>query len=217
MGRARLLALAEVPVLTVGLSLLVLGSLVQFIGHYYEGRRPASADDLAALFVGPMFVVLELLAMAGLCRTLAAKVERRADQAARLGAAVAALSSAPRPKQAAPSQSPSPATDRRLALTHPRLALVMGAGAIGCWVGGRLKAAGAEVRDFVGRPAVLEELRVLGLTLTDLDGRRIWRRPSYTTTPKCPMRRARHRHAAAIPLTLLLLRSPLPRRWCCCA
>ncbi|MFO1267479.1 MAG: Mpo1-like protein [Rubrivivax sp.] len=73
-----LVALAEVPVLTVGLSLLVLGSLVQFIGHYYEGRRPASADDLAALFVGPMFVVLELLAMAGLCRTLAAKVERAA-------------------------------------------------------------------------------------------------------------------------------------------
>ncbi|MBL8288617.1 MAG: 2-dehydropantoate 2-reductase [Rubrivivax sp.] len=47
----------------------------------------------------------------------------------------------------------------------------MGAGAIGCWVGGRLQAAGAEVH-FVGRPAVLEELRVLGLTLTDLDGRR---------------------------------------------
>ncbi len=46
-----------------------------------------------------------------------------------------------------------------------------GAGAIGCWVGGRLQAAGAEVH-FVGRPAVLEELRVLGLTLTDLDGRR---------------------------------------------
>ncbi|MCW5636808.1 MAG: 2-dehydropantoate 2-reductase [Rubrivivax sp.] len=47
----------------------------------------------------------------------------------------------------------------------------MGAGSIGCWVGGRLQAAGTEVH-FVGRPAVLEELRVSGLTLTDLDGRR---------------------------------------------
>lgn len=53
----------------------------------------------------------------------------------------------------------------------PGPALVMGAGAVGCWVGGRLQAAGAEVH-FVGRPSVLEELRLLGLTLTDLDGRR---------------------------------------------
>lgn len=73
-----LVALAAVPVLAVGLSLLALGALVQLVGHYYEGRRPASADDLAALFVGPMFVVLELLAMAGLCRALAAQVERAA-------------------------------------------------------------------------------------------------------------------------------------------
>jgi 2-dehydropantoate 2-reductase len=53
----------------------------------------------------------------------------------------------------------------------PAPALVMGAGAIGCWVGGRLQAAGAEVH-FVGRPSVLEELRLRGLTLTDRDGRR---------------------------------------------
>ncbi|MBI5716414.1 MAG: 2-dehydropantoate 2-reductase [Burkholderiales bacterium] len=53
----------------------------------------------------------------------------------------------------------------------PGQALVMGAGAVGCWVGGRLQAAGAQVQ-FVGRPSVLEDLRLLGLTLTDLDGRR---------------------------------------------
>jgi 2-dehydropantoate 2-reductase len=53
----------------------------------------------------------------------------------------------------------------------PGPALVMGAGAVGCWVGGRLQAAGVPVQ-FVGRPSVLEELRLRGLTLTDLDGRR---------------------------------------------
>ena len=53
----------------------------------------------------------------------------------------------------------------------PGPALVMGAGAVGCWVGGRLQAAGAPV-EFVGRPSVLEELQLVGLTLTDLDGRR---------------------------------------------
>jgi 2-dehydropantoate 2-reductase len=47
----------------------------------------------------------------------------------------------------------------------------MGAGAVGCWVGGRLQAAGTEVH-FVGRSSVLDELRFGGLTLTDLDGRR---------------------------------------------
>ena len=45
---------------------------------------------------------------------------------------------------------------------------VLGAGAIGCFVGGRLQAAGAEVH-FVGRPRVLEALRREGLTLTDLE------------------------------------------------
>ena len=49
--------------------------------------------------------------------------------------------------------------------------LVMGAGAIGCYLGGCLQAAGVPVI-FVGRPRVLEGLREHGLTLTDLDARR---------------------------------------------
>jgi len=47
--------------------------------------------------------------------------------------------------------------------------LVMGAGSIGGWLGGRLQAAGAAVH-FVGRPRMLDALRRAGLTLTDLDG-----------------------------------------------
>lgn len=49
--------------------------------------------------------------------------------------------------------------------------LVMGAGAIGCYLGGGLQAAGVPVV-FVGRPRVLAALREHGLTLTDLDERR---------------------------------------------
>ncbi len=49
--------------------------------------------------------------------------------------------------------------------------LVMGAGSVGCWLGGRLVAAGVPVH-FVGRPRVLAALRTYGLTLTDLDGGR---------------------------------------------
>jgi 2-dehydropantoate 2-reductase len=49
--------------------------------------------------------------------------------------------------------------------------LVMGAGNVGCFVGGSLQAAGAQVH-YVGRPRVLGALRVQGLTLTDLTGQR---------------------------------------------
>jgi len=48
---------------------------------------------------------------------------------------------------------------------------VMGAGSVGCHVGGLLQAAGADVH-FIGRPRGLQALREHGLTLTDLDGGR---------------------------------------------
>ena len=51
----------------------------------------------------------------------------------------------------------------------PGPVLVMGAGAVGCWIGGCLAAAGVPVT-FVGRPRVLDALRQHGLTLTDLEG-----------------------------------------------
>lgn len=51
----------------------------------------------------------------------------------------------------------------------PGPVLVMGAGSVGCWVGGCLAAAGHDVR-FVGRPRMLQALQVHGLRLTSLDG-----------------------------------------------
>lgn len=47
--------------------------------------------------------------------------------------------------------------------------IVMGAGAVGCYLGGRLAAAGHTVT-LIGRPRVLDLLRAQGLTVTDLDG-----------------------------------------------
>lgn len=64
--------------LALGLGLLLVGWAAQSIGHYYEGRKPAFADDFAGWLVAPMFVVLELLAMAGLCRPLLARIEQAA-------------------------------------------------------------------------------------------------------------------------------------------
>lgn len=53
--------------------------------------------------------------------------------------------------------------------TAPGPVLVMGAGNVGCYLGGRLQAAGAAVA-FVGRPAVTTALAEHGLRLTDLAG-----------------------------------------------
>lgn len=54
-------------------------------------------------------------------------------------------------------------------LHFPGPILVMGAGSIGCHLGGALASVGADVT-FVGRPRVLKALAEHGLTLTDLDG-----------------------------------------------
>jgi len=58
---------------------------------------------------------------------------------------------------------------------------VFGAGAIGCWVGGRLSAGGADVT-LVGRPRVLDEIED-GVTLSDLDGKTWKAKPALATEP----------------------------------
>lgn len=66
------------PWLGWGLSFFVVGWVIQFIGHYYEGRKPAFSDDLVGLLVGPMFVVMEMLAALGLFKSLVSEIEHRA-------------------------------------------------------------------------------------------------------------------------------------------
>ena len=63
--------------LACGFLTFITGWVLQFIGHYYEGRKPAFVDDLVGLLVGPMFIVGEALFAAGLCRSLAQEIERR--------------------------------------------------------------------------------------------------------------------------------------------
>lgn len=60
-----------------GLGVFVLGWVIQFVGHYYEGRKPAFVDDLVGLLVGPMFVVAEALFAMGWGKALLAEIERR--------------------------------------------------------------------------------------------------------------------------------------------
>lgn len=60
-----------------GIGSFVVGWVIQFIGHYYEGRKPAFVDDLIGLLVGPMFVTGEGMFALGWGKPLLAEIERR--------------------------------------------------------------------------------------------------------------------------------------------
>ncbi|QLF92621.1 DUF962 domain-containing protein [Pseudomonas sp. ABC1] len=61
----------------IGLGLFVVGWVFQFVGHYYEGRKPAFVDDLVGLIIGPLFVVAEAGFLLGLRKDVQARIEQR--------------------------------------------------------------------------------------------------------------------------------------------
>lgn len=64
--------------LGVGIGLFVVGWIIQFVGHYYEGRKPAFVDDLIGLLIGPLFIVAEAGFLLGLRRDVHDAVVARA-------------------------------------------------------------------------------------------------------------------------------------------
>jgi uncharacterized membrane protein YGL010W len=59
-------------------SLFVGGWALQFLGHYFEGKKPAFLDDMRGLLDGPLFLVAEAAFALGLSPQLREEVERRA-------------------------------------------------------------------------------------------------------------------------------------------
>lgn len=64
--------------LSSGIGLFVVGWVFQFIGHFWEGKKPAFIDDVAGLIIGPLFVVAEALFMLGALPNLRTTIEGRA-------------------------------------------------------------------------------------------------------------------------------------------
>lgn len=60
--------------LWAALGVFVLGWLLQFVGHYFEGKKPAFVDDLSGLVIGPLFVVAEWCFSCGFAKQLAADI-----------------------------------------------------------------------------------------------------------------------------------------------
>ena len=76
-------AIAQLPLpfwagATAGL--FVGGWALQFLGHYFEGKKPAFFDDLRGLLDGPLFLVAEAAFAVGLSKQLRAEVEARAGK-----------------------------------------------------------------------------------------------------------------------------------------
>jgi Predicted membrane protein len=68
-------AMATAAWLGLGVGVFVLGWVFQFVGHYYEGRKPAFVDDLMGLVIGPLFVTAELAFALGLRLELKQAIE----------------------------------------------------------------------------------------------------------------------------------------------
>jgi uncharacterized membrane protein YGL010W len=74
-GAAAVAAQPTAVWLAVGVGLFVAGWIIQFVGHYFEGRKPAFVDDLIGLLIGPLFVVVEAAFALGFSAELKRAVE----------------------------------------------------------------------------------------------------------------------------------------------
>ena len=57
-------------------TLFVGGWAIQFLGHKFEGKKPAFLDDIQSFLIGPLFVVAEAAMMLGKYPELRAEIER---------------------------------------------------------------------------------------------------------------------------------------------
>ena len=64
--------------LLAGGGLFVLGWVIQFVGHIFEGKKPAFVDDMVGLLIGPLFIVAESSFALGLRRDLHRTIEASA-------------------------------------------------------------------------------------------------------------------------------------------
>lgn len=55
----------------------VVGWIIQFWGHAYEGRKPALFDNLLQIFMAPSFLIAEILFALGLLGDLKAEINAR--------------------------------------------------------------------------------------------------------------------------------------------
>ncbi len=63
--------------LGAGVGLFVVGWVIQFVGHHFEGKKPAFVDDLVGLLIGPLFVMADMAFAMGLRPEVQRAIEAR--------------------------------------------------------------------------------------------------------------------------------------------
>jgi len=58
-------------------TLFISGWAIQFLGHKFEGRKPAFLDDLQSLLIGPLFIAAETAFALGFAEELRAEIEKQ--------------------------------------------------------------------------------------------------------------------------------------------
>jgi uncharacterized membrane protein YGL010W len=58
------------------ITLFIFGWAAQFIGHYFEGNRPAFMENLFQVFVAPIFLVAEIVFLLGFKKALQKKISQ---------------------------------------------------------------------------------------------------------------------------------------------
>ena len=56
--------------LSLSVGIFVVGWTFQFVGHFYEKKKPAFMDDIMGLAIGPLFVLAEIVFMLGFRKDL---------------------------------------------------------------------------------------------------------------------------------------------------
>lgn len=65
--------------LGASIGIFVVGWVFQFVGHYFEKKKPAFVDDLIGLAIGPLFVLAEFVFLLGFRKPLHQRILKEAE------------------------------------------------------------------------------------------------------------------------------------------
>lgn len=65
--------------LGASIGIFVVGWVFQFVGHYFEKKKPAFVDDLIGLAIGPLFVLAEFVFLLGFRKPLHERILKEAQ------------------------------------------------------------------------------------------------------------------------------------------
>lgn len=75
----KIAALATWSWFGASVGIFIVGWLFQFVGHYFEKKKPAFVDDLIGLAIGPLFVLAEFVFLLGFRKSLHQRILKEAQ------------------------------------------------------------------------------------------------------------------------------------------